>query len=236
MQLNIAGLRRSVARLILDNAQRFVSGAFVGGALFAVLVGGLCYFLVREEPFWQLAVVSTLVALGTMLAGVVWGVRLAATETLRGWVEATGVGPMLSKVIFKQALGVSDKRPGGSSEITAELQGATLGEAKTKLAARLGAIFSGNSLDRWLPAQGRWLAKRLTSAAGWAVTRTLLDRFPESDRDGEPINLLALRDGLSTGLADKAVTLVTARATIVALGAVLVAAVVCVLVAVLLSL
>ncbi len=231
MQLNLAGLLRPLTRLIFDNAKRFLTGALFGGAMFAVLVGGLCYYLVREEPFWRLAVVSSLVAVGTMLAAVVSGVRLAATETLRGWVEATGVGPMLSRVIFKQALGVSDKRPGGSNEIAAELNGATLGEAKAKVGARLGAIFSGDSLDRWLPAQGRWIAKRLTSAAGWAVTRTLLDRFPESDRDGEPINLLALRNGLSDGLADKAVTLVTARATIVALGAVAVAAAVCVLIA-----
>ncbi|TWT65940.1 hypothetical protein Pla123a_48510 [Posidoniimonas polymericola] len=222
-------------RLVTDNLHRFFTGALLGGGLFALLVGGLCYYLVSDQAYWRLVAVSILVSIGVMLAGLASGVRLAVTETLRDWVNATSVGPMLSKVIFKQALGVSDKRPEGSKAVAAELDGATVGQAKERLAEHLGDLFGGDSLDRWLPAQGRWIAKKLTGAAGWAITERLIEHIPGTPGDHARLDLLAMRDGLSDGLADKAVTLVTARATAVAIAAVGVAAVVNVLVAAALS-
>lgn len=225
-----------LARLIADNLRRFLQGALVGGGGFALVVGGVCYYLVSDQAFWRLVVVGVLVAVGVMLTGLVCGVRLAVTETIRDWVRATGVGPMLSKVIFKQALGVSDKRPDGSKTVAAELDGATVGQAKERLSEHFTSLFFGDSLERWLPAQGRWIAKKLTGAAGWAVTQQLIEHIPGLPGDNARVDLLAMRDGLSEGLADKAVSLATARATAVALAAIGVAAVVNLLAAAALSL
>lgn len=224
-----------LSRLILDNLRRFVLGAIFGGSVFAALVGAVCYLIVREEAFWRLATVGTLVSVGTMIAAIVTGARHAATQTLRDWVEKTGAGPMLAKVIFKQALGVSDKKPAGSAEVAAELQGLTLGQAKEKLSEKLGQMFGSGALDRWLPSQGRWLAKKLTSTAGWTVTQSLLDHFELQGNDDQPVDLLAMRDGLATGLNEKAIGLVTTRATMVATGVVIAAGVICVAAAAILS-
>lgn len=222
-------------RLISDNVQRFVTGALLGGGLFALVVGGFSFYLVSDQDYWRLVVVGIVVAIGVMLAGLASGVRLAVTQTLRDWVVSSGVGPMLSKVIFKQALGVSDKRPEGSKAVAAELDGATVGMAKERLAEHLGDLFGGGSLDRWLPAQGRWVAKKLTGAAGWVIMQQIIQHIPGLPGDQAKLDLLAMRDALSDGLADKAVTLLTARATAVAIAAVVVVAAVNVLVAAALS-
>lgn len=231
MKSLLATFARAFAQLVATNLKRFLLGALIGGGVFALLVGGLGYFLVREEPFWRLATVGVLTAIGTMIVAVVIGARMTASQALRDWVDASGVGPLLSKVIFKQALGVSDKKPQGSKQLASELDGATLGDAKSKLTEHLGELFLGDSLDRWLPAQGRWVAKKLTSSAGWAVMRTLLQHIPGADQDDARVDLLALRDGLSDGLADKAVSLMTGRATIMTTIVVGVVAAVCIVTA-----
>ena len=92
-------------KLVAENVKRFTLGFLSGAACYALLLGAMAYSLLRNESPWQTYVAGVLVAVGAILAGVVTGARVAATQTLRDWVDSTGAGPMLSKVIFKQALG-----------------------------------------------------------------------------------------------------------------------------------
>ncbi|MCA9238923.1 MAG: hypothetical protein KDA37_01935 [Planctomycetales bacterium] len=214
-------------KLVAENVKRFTLGFLSGAACYALLLGAMAYSLLRNESPWQTYVAGVLVAVGAILAGVVTGARVAATQTLRDWVDSTGAGPMLSKVIFKQALGVSEKRPEGSKQVAAELEGMTVGQAKAKLVEKLSELFHSDALDRWLPSQGRWVAKKLTSTAGWLVVRSLVARVPGADDDHASLDLLALRDRVSDGLTDKAVSLVLGRATALSWAVILAAGVVC---------
>lgn len=220
-----------LARTAATHLRRFLSGAMVGGALFLLAVGGVCFLLVHESAFWRLATVSTLVAFGAMVTALVTGGLFMASAALRDWVEAANIGPTLSKVLFKQALGVSDKRPHGSPQLAERLEGMTVGEAKRALLERFSELFAGESLNRWLPSQGRWIARRLTGAAGWAATRAVVAHAPELKEDDAPLDLLGLRTRLSSTLTDTAIGLATRRAWAVGLAAVAVAAAVCVAVA-----
>lgn len=221
-------------RLITENLRRFVVGFVTGAVSYALVLGLVAYVLLRGEASWQTTTAAVLVALGAVLAGVVTGARAAATETLRDWVDSTSAGPMLSKVIFKQALGVSEKRPEGSKQLAAELEVMTVGQAKAKLVEKLSELFHSDALDRWLPSQGRWVAKKLTSTAGWLVVRSLIARVPGAEDDHARLDLLELRDRVSDGLRDKAVDLVLGRATALSWAVIIGAGAICLLATVLL--
>lgn len=192
--------------LIQANLARFLVGLTVGAALFTVLVALPASWLLRDATDGARAVFLAVAVVSGVVTALAIGVRLAAEQALQQWVAATGAGPMLAKVICKQALGVSDKRPEGSKEVAEALAGASAEQARATLADRLSPLFGSHALDRWLPQQGRWLAKRLTGDDGWRVTRSQVQTHNTHDLPG-------LRDAVADALHNKAVELVGARAT-----------------------
>ncbi|QDU91364.1 hypothetical protein Pla175_47860 [Pirellulimonas nuda] len=204
-------LKNILLSLASANLKRFFVSAVIGVALFAAIVGAGAFYLAQNAGGVSQAAVAVVVAVASLITGLLWAAVATAHGFLQTVVESTGVGPLISKLVFKQALGVSDKRPQGSSEVAAELDAADDRQAKQAVETRLASVFSSAKLEEWLPARGRWIAKKLIGSVGWAVTTAVLGRLPAG-----PVNLLDLRSHLADGLNDAAVGIFTTRLVVAA--------------------
>ncbi len=227
-------LKTILLRLASTNLKRFFVSGMIGVAVFAATVGAGAFFVAQQAGPWSQAAVAMVVAIASLIAGLLWAAVATAQGFVESMIEATGVGPLISKLVFKQALGVSDKRPQGSSEVAGELENADPTEAKRVVETRLASVFSSKQLEEWLPARGRWIAKKLIGSVGWAVTTAVLGRLP--DRDGKSLELLDLRNRLADGLNNAAVGIFTTRLVMLATLATAALALLCIVAAVLAAL
>ncbi|MEM6331608.1 MAG: hypothetical protein AAF790_15355 [Planctomycetota bacterium] len=196
---------RFVAGWVAANLARFLAWAALVAALSGGVMGLLTYLLVREERAAVQIACGVLFAIGALVAGGVAGGLLAAVRSLAGWITDSGLGPMASRAVFAEKLGVTDKRPEGTTELAQSLHGATLGEAKRKLQDAFARVFESGSLDRWLPTQGRWLASRVLNTAGWAAARVVIGQLPGNPGDAAALDLLSLRTAVGEQIERQAI-------------------------------
>lgn len=206
-----------LAKWVALNFARLFFWVLLTAAAFGAAMGLATYALVRgQSPTCQI-VAGLICGLGVVLVALIAGAALAVTKTLENWVAATNLGPMVSQALFAQTLGVSDKRPEGKTELAKSLQGATVGEVRRRLKAAFAEVFATKSLDRWLPASGRWLASRVVNTAGSLAARAAIDHLPGAPADETPIDLLRLRDQMGDEIERRATGFVTLRARLTAL-------------------
>lgn len=203
-------------RWLAQNILR-VAGWVIGtGLLFFLGVGGLSWYLMKGEPTAAQWSAAGVVATGSVVVGLLAGLALAAVATLGAWVRGADLGGLVSKAVFSQTLSVTDRRPAGRGELAESLNGATIGEVKQRLSNSFGEVFTSGALDRWLPAQGRWLLAKIINTAAWYATRSVIDRIPGSDNDKHKIDLLSLRNEVGNEIEDRAVGFVGLRAKLFA--------------------
>ena len=205
-----------LAGWLAANLLRVVGWIVATGLVFLLIVGGICWLLLRNEPASAQWTAAVLTLLATAIVGLISGAALAAVATLGAWVREADLGGLLSKAVFSQTLGVSDKRPAGRGELAESIQGATVGEVKQRLTAEFKETLTGGSLVRWLPAQGRWLLAKLVSTAAWFATLGVIDQIPGSSAEHAEINLLKLRNDIGDAIEDRAVDFVGLRAKLLA--------------------
>ncbi|MEM8864978.1 MAG: hypothetical protein AAGF31_05470, partial [Planctomycetota bacterium] len=143
---------RPVAKWIAENVGRFVYWVLAVAVLFGGAMAAITYALVRTEGATCQILAGLIMVAGVAIISVVVGGLLTAVRTLQGWVGATGLGPTVSKTLFAQTLGVSDKRPEGKTELAKSLQGKAVGEVRERLRQAFTDVFARRELDRWLPA------------------------------------------------------------------------------------
>ena len=203
---------------IVENLVRFLFWTLLVTSVFGAALGVIAYVLVKDQSTACQVTSVSVVGLGSVLFGGVAGGALAAVRSLEEWVTHLGLGPLASKAVFAETLGVSDKQPSGTTELAKSLQGATVGDAKRRLQSAFTDTFKSRSLDRWLPSTGRWLASRVLNTAGWLATRAAISQFPGSPDDDTPIDLLGLRDAMGRRIDEQAVEIVALRANAFAWG------------------
>lgn len=211
---------------LLQNLGRLLFWIVASGLLFCLIVGGIAYYLVREETTTCQTTAGVMVLIGSAIVGVISGGAFTAAKTLAGWVDGINLGPMVSKAIFAQTLGVTDKRPEGKTALAKSLQGASVGTVKETLGTAFGEIFATRALDRWLPAPGRWLASKIVNTAGRLATQQVISRLPGKPDDNAAINLVDLRNQIGEQIDGTAAGFVTFRAKLVAVAAMLLGAIV----------
>ena len=214
------------ATWLLHNLARFLFWWFAVAVAFGGITGAATYALVREETNSCQIASAVIVALGTFLVATISGAAMTATKTLEKWIAATNLGPMVSQAIFAQVLGVSDKRPEGRTELAKSLQGAKVGDVRRRLKEAFSEAFASKSLDRWLPATGKWLASKIVNTAGAAAANLALDRIPGDPEEETPIDLRRVRDDLSAEIQQQASGFVTFRSRLLASSAFLIGVVV----------
>lgn len=200
-----------LARWIAGHLVRVAVCVLLVGLLFGGVVGGLGWLLVRESDALTLWLAGAVVLVGSAAVGVVAGGLLAGTTGVREWIESLALGPTVSRVLFAQTLGVTDKRPKGDTRLAQSLDGATVGDARRRLREAFHEAFQSRSLDRWLPSQGRWLTSRIVNTAGWIAAKTAIAQLPGQVTDEARFELLGFRDALGKTIDQTALAYTVGR-------------------------